>query len=95
MTKKHNGEVTETSLIEFPCDFTLKIMGKNNTHFKKNVLAIIHDFFKETDEKNVSERLSKDSNYLSLSVTVFAENKTQLDTVYQALSECDDVLMTL
>lgn len=93
---KHNGQATEESLIQFPCDFTIKVMGKNNGDFLESVLEIIAAHFPDIDMDNsVAQKFSKDHNYLSLSVKVFAQNKAQLDAVYQALSDCDHVLMCL
>lgn len=95
MTKHHNGEATESSPIQFPCDFVIKVMGKNNNDFERNVLTIVAKYFSNFDKKNVTKKFSKDHHYVSLSVTVFAQNKAQLDATYQALSDCDDVLMSL
>ena len=95
MTNKPNGEATESSPIQFPCDFTIKVMGKNNDDFENSVVSVIKKHFSDFDEKNVAKKHSKDNNYLSLSITVFAQNKAQLDATYQALTSCDNVLMCL
>lgn len=98
MTSKHNGQAKEESLIEFPTDFTIKIMGKNNEAFENSVLEIITKHFpdfKSSDTSRINKRFSKDNNYLSLSVTVYAMSKAQLDAAYEALSGCDDILVSL
>lgn len=95
MTNKPNGKNNEESLIEFPCKFVIKVMGKNNDNFEKSVLNIITKHFPDFDKKNMAKKFSKDSNYLSLSITVFAQSKAQLDSAYQDLSSCENVLMSL
>lgn len=94
-TKKPNGHHTEESIIQFPCDFTLKIMGKAGNEFEEIALAIVKKYFPTLDAACIQKKFSKDNNYLSLSITVYAESKTQLDAVYQALSSTKEILMVL
>lgn len=92
-----NEKITpgSTSPLEFPCDFTFKVMGKNNLVFEKSTLSIIEKQFPAPSAESISRRLSKDSNYLALSITVKALNQNQLDAIYQALSSHPEVLMAL
>lgn len=92
---KPNGHATSESVIQFPCDFTLKIVGKSEGHFEKIALAIIKEHFPETSPSHIQKKFSKDKNYLSLSVTVHAISKMQLDALYQALSSTKEILMVL
>lgn len=92
---KPNGHDTLESVIQFPCDFTLKIVGKSEGDFEKIVLMIIKKHFPETPSSCIQKKFSKDKNYLSLSVTVFATSKMQLDSLYQALSSTKEILMVL
>lgn len=95
MTNKTNGHAKEESLIQFPCDFTLKIMGKSAGDFEKIAIAIVKKHFPNTTDNNIQKKFSKDKNYLSLSITVYAKSKMQLDTAYQELSSTKEVLMAL
>lgn len=92
---KSNGRAKEETLIKFPCDFTLKIMGKSQGDFEKTVLEIVKKYFPICDFSKNQKKLSKDNNYLSLSITVYAESKMQLDALYQELSDTKEVLMAL
>jgi putative lipoic acid-binding regulatory protein len=83
------------SIIAFPCDFTLKIMGKNADHFEKKIIAIVLQHFPKWDTTKIQQKPSKDGNYLSLSVTVHAESKAELDALYQTLSSTKEILMVL
>jgi putative lipoic acid-binding regulatory protein len=74
------------SLIEYPCDFPIKVMGKNNPDFKPAVIHICHQLDANFDETSIEERSSKENNYLGLTVMIRATSRTQLDEVYRTLS---------
>lgn len=84
-----------TSPIHFPCDFTIKVMGKSQPAFEETVLFVVQKHFPNTQKNNIQRKLSKDNNYLSLSVTVHAESKAALDDCYRELSGNKEVLMVL
>ena len=70
-------------------------MGKAGAKFEREVLDIVEHHFPKLDPARISRRPSRDGNYLALSVTVPADNQQQLDTIYQALSNCPSVIMAL
>ncbi len=80
------------AVINFPCDFTIKVMGKANEAFEKAVFTIVE---KQFENHKTQKRPSRDNNYIALSITVHAENQEQLDAIYHDLSNCDAVLMAL
>ncbi len=85
----------QDSPIKFPCDFIVKITGKNDTDFEKKVIDVITRHYPDFTESSLTKRSSKNKNYLALSVTVHAENKAQLDALYLELNSLPEVLMTL
>jgi hypothetical protein len=90
-----NKDSKHSSPIEFPCDFIVKAMGKNNKEFEPLVSSIVLACFPETKATAFSNRASKDNNYLAISVKVYATSKEQLDALYQKLSDAPEVLMAL
>ena len=86
---------TDTSILTFPCDFTVKVMGKYNSLFEETVTRIVKNHFPAITDNAFSKRPSKDNNYLALSITVVATSKEQLDALYQELSSEPLVLMAL
>lgn len=84
-----------SSPLTFPCDFPIKVMGKSTAAFEEKVINIILHTFPTIDLGTVTRRYSKDNNYLALTVVVHAESKAQLDQVYQALTDAEEVLMSL
>lgn len=87
--------MTEESLIEFPCDFPIKIMGKAEQDFSRIVFAIVKCHAPDFDETTVELRTSKGGNYLSLTCTIRATSREQLDALYRALSGHPQVSVVL
>ncbi len=70
-------------------------MGKSNGQFEKVVLEIMKKHFPAYKEDSLVKKHSKDGNYLSMNVTVYAENKAELDAAYTELSGNEEVLFAL
>lgn len=83
------------SLLDFPCDFSIKAMGLNNKNFELKVVEIILRHVHDIRENSVRSRPSKEEKYISITVTIQATSKKQLDAIYQDLYDSDTVLMTL
>jgi putative lipoic acid-binding regulatory protein len=90
-----DGREIEESLITFPCDFQIKVMGKNTQAFETEIFNIVKKYFSDLTNAQVNKRLSKDSTYVALTISVFAQNKAQMDALYEELSACKSVLMAL
>ena len=80
------AEPTEPSLLEFPCDFPIKIMGRRVDGYAQAVLAIVQHHAPDFDGATVEMRASKQGGYLSLTCTVRATSRAQLDALYRELS---------
>lgn len=87
--------MTEESLIEYPCNFPIKIMGKSQQGFTQSVLAIVKTHAPDFDDTTLEVRTSKNGAYLSLTCTIQATSRTQLDSLYQALHDHPMVTMLL
>ncbi len=75
----------QDSLIQYPCDFPIKIMGKAQPGFTQAMLLIVKTHAHDFNETTLEVRTSKNGAYLSLTCTIRAQSRTQLDTLYQAL----------
>lgn len=75
-----------TTLLEFPCAFPLKIMGRREDDFAQQILQIVLRHAPDFDAGSMEMRPSKAGNYLSLTCTVQAVSQTQLDALYMELS---------
>ena len=74
------------TLFEFPCDFPLKIMGKANDQLAQAVLAVVTKHAPDFDGATMEMRASSGGNYVSLTCTVIATSKPQLDALYMDLT---------
>ena len=87
--------MAEDTLLEFPTDFPIKIMGEANDEFRSLAIGIVSRHFGDVDPARIEERPSKGGKYLGLTITVRAESKAQLDAVYMELTSCRQVLVAL
>lgn len=87
--------MSNETLLEFPCQFAIKAMGKNNLEFDLLVIELVRRHAPELHEQALTTRPSKDGNYLAVTVTIQASSKQQLDAIYQDLSDHPQVLMAL
>ncbi|MBN9229294.1 MAG: hypothetical protein BGO90_09715 [Legionella sp. 40-6] len=83
------------SLIEFPCNFPIKIIGYNSTTFLQNITDITLRHFPNFEQDNISQKPSQGDNYLAITVTVYALNKEMLDNFYRELTQHPEVKMVL
>ena len=86
---------SSSTLIDYPCEFPIKIMGKDEREFAKSVLIIVNRHIPGFDDKSVETRASKKNKYLSLTCTVYVISQSQLDALYQELCDHPMVLMVL
>jgi hypothetical protein len=77
---------TPDSLIEYPSDFPIKIMGAMQDAFAETIVEVVvrHDPTFHTGKMEM--RPSSKGAYLSLTVTVRATSREQLDNLYRELS---------
>lgn len=74
------------TLLEFPCDFPLKVMGAAQDGFAQTVAEVVRKHAPDFDAATMEMRPSKAGNYLSLTCTIRATSKAQLDALYRELS---------
>jgi uncharacterized protein len=87
--------VQNPSLIDYPCDFPIKILGRTQAGFAQAVLDIVRAHAPEFDGSTMEMRPSKHGKYLSVTCVVRATSRQQLDELYQALCDHPMVVMVL
>jgi uncharacterized protein len=88
------SESNET-LLEFPCEFPIKIMGLARDDFAQTILEIVTRHAPDFDGATMEMRSSSGAKYLSLTCTINATSKAQLDGLYRELSKHDMVKIVL
>lgn len=77
---------SDESLITYPCDFPIKIMGVTQDAFAQTMLDLVRVYDPAFEADKMEMRPSAKGNYLSLTVTIRATSREQLDNLYRALS---------
>ena len=74
------------SAIRYPCDFPIKIMGRNAAGFADAVAAVVLRHAPDFDVSSMELRPSTGRNYLSCTCTIRATSRAQLDDLYRELT---------
>jgi putative lipoic acid-binding regulatory protein len=85
----------EETLLEFPCDFPIKVMGKAEPGFEAMVVELVSRHATGITETAVNSRNSRGGKWVSITITLRAESKAQLDAIYLDLSAHEKVVMAL
>lgn len=85
----------EHSLIEYPSDFPIKVFGQSQQGFIQAVTEVILLHDSDFSASSIEMRNSKNARYISLTCTVRATSREQLDAIYQALCDHPLVVMAL
>jgi putative lipoic acid-binding regulatory protein len=78
--------MSEETLIEFPCDFPIKVMGENHTDFVKTITGVVREHVSDFDPATIELRASSGAKYISITCIVHVTSKPQLDDIYRALT---------
>lgn len=85
----------ENTLLTFPCEFPIKIMGYRSDTLEKEIITLVRQHAPDLTEDAIRTRVSGQGNYLSITVTITATSKQQLDKIYMDLNAHEAVVMTL
>ena len=83
------------SLIEYPCDFPIKVMGIASDDFAGIVCRLVQAHAPDFDAASISTRASAGGKYISVTCTVRVVSRDQLDNLYRDLSTHPAVAMVL
>ncbi len=76
----------ENTLLEFPCDFPMKIIGNHQVNLLNIVGEIILKYVPNFDLQTLQTKLSRNQQYISITCIIKAESQIQLDNLYTELS---------
>jgi len=83
----------DAPVLAFPCEFPIKIMGKTQAGFAQAVTEVVQRHAPEFDAATLGMRSSREGKYLSLTCTIRAVSREQLDDLYREL--CDHPMVTM
>jgi len=87
--------IDDATLLEYPCDFPVKILGHTQAGFAQAVLDVIKRHAPDFDAATMELRASKRRKYLSVTCVIRATSREQLDNLYRELCDHPMVVMVL
>jgi hypothetical protein len=83
------------SLIEYPCDFPIKVFGEAKQGFAQAIATVVLVHAPDFDAATIKMRSSSNAKYISLTCTIRATSREQLDNLYRDLTSHPMVKMVL
>jgi len=83
----------DAPVLAFPCEFPIKVMGKTQAGYAQAVTEVVKRHAPDFDPATLEMRSSREGNYLSLTFTIHAVSREQLDELYREL--CDHPMVTM
>jgi hypothetical protein len=87
--------MSDESLLRFPCEFPIKMMGRDTPEFRETARSLVEKHTGPIDDDAINNALSRNGNFVSITITVNATSQDQLDDIYRDVSSHDAVLMAL
>ena len=81
--------------MEFPCSFPIKLMGRETAEFRQTARRLVEKHTGPLDDDAIESALSRNGRFVSVTITVIAESREQLDNIYRDATAHDDVIMAL
>jgi putative lipoic acid-binding regulatory protein len=85
----------DESPLKFPCEFPIKAMGRATPELEIAVLEIMNRHVPDLGEGAVKSRKSRNGNYISITVTIQARSREQLDAIYMELTSCEHIVFSI
>ncbi len=85
----------QNSIIDYPCDFPIKVLGQSQQGFAQAVMEVVLRHDPGFKAGTIEMRSSSKARYISLTCTIRATSREQLDALYQELCDHPQVVMVL
>lgn len=92
---ENRDDIARETLLTFPCEFPIKVMGRREDGFAQSILEIVQRHAEDFSPGTLEMRPSRNGRYLSLTATINARSKAQLDALYLELTKHPRVMMVL
>jgi uncharacterized protein len=88
-------EEAPEELLKFPTDYPIKVVGRPSAEFRARIHAIVIKHVPDVETDRITERLSENGNFLSISYMIVAESKEQVVALAKDLTAAEGVLMVI
>jgi putative lipoic acid-binding regulatory protein len=87
--------MSDDSVMNFPCSFPIKLMGRETAVFRQTARKLVEKHTGPRDDDAIESSLSRNGRFVSVTITVVAESREQLDNIYRDATAHADVIMAL
>lgn len=87
--------MSDQTLLEFPCEFPIKLMGRDTPSFRNTMRALVEKHAGRLSNDAIQCSLSRNGRFVSVTITVEAQSQQQLNAIYRDATDHADVLMAL
>ncbi len=70
-------------------------MGRDDGEFRERVIEIVKMHVADLDQQQIYVAPSRNGNFISVTITITAVSRDQLDAIYMDLTACEQVMMAL
>ncbi len=85
----------QPELLKFPTDYPIKVVGRPSAEFRARIHAIVIQHVPNVETDRITERLSENGNFLSISYNIVAESREQVVALAKDLTAAEGVLMVI
>ena len=82
-------------LIEFPCEYPIKIIGDGSSVFADHIESVMANTVGLGNYSKTSEKYSKNKKWLSVTISFIAKNENQLRRIHHHLKASNSVKMVI
>lgn len=90
-----DDNIERKALLEFPCRFPIKMMGRDEPAFHKAARSIVSQHVGDIADDAIRLAASRKRNFVSITVTIEAVSQQQLDDIYRDLTAHPQILVAL
>lgn len=87
--------MSDETLLEFPCEFPIKMMGRDTPEFRSTARSLVENHAGAVGDDRVQASISRNGRFVSVTVTITATSQQQLDDIYRDVTAHADVMMAL
>ncbi|MEJ0036634.1 MAG: DUF493 domain-containing protein [Gammaproteobacteria bacterium] len=88
-------EPSGEELLRFPTDYPIKVVGRPSAEFRARIHAVVLKHVPNVETDRITERLSENGNFLSISYMIVAESREQVVALAKDLTAAEGVLMVI
>lgn len=95
MITEEKDVLEHKAILDFPCQFPIKIMGRDHALFHEIACAIVTRHAGDIHDDAIRQTASRKGNFISITITIEAISQQQLDSIYRELSAHEEILVAL